>query len=174
MSEMGEEEFLRATLRDSAPAWMSFPDVERAEWINTAAAALWPHVGNMTGRVLRRDVEPMAREVLEGYKVYGFKFEQVRGGAHMGTHASPCPHMVEVENYKAGLRIVCQIDLGRVPPRVTGIKVFTSEHGRAPDEVMADVDVEYGGDADIGISVMGVGASVRDLLVRGKIRIVLR
>ena len=72
------------------------------------------------------------------------------------------------------MRIYLQIDLGLVPPRVTGIKVYTSEHGRAADEAMADVDLEYGGDADVGISVMGVSASVRDVMVKGKIRIVLR
>ena len=78
MVEMGEEAFLRETLRDSAPAWLNFPDVERAEWVNTAAAILWPHVGRMADTILRREVEPRAREVLDGYKLYGFKFEQVR------------------------------------------------------------------------------------------------
>ncbi len=81
MSEMGEEAFLRAALSPDlgpgTPSWLNFPDVERAEWLNALSAALWPHAGRMADAALRRDVEPMAREVLEGYKVYGFKFEQV-------------------------------------------------------------------------------------------------
>ena len=68
-----------------------------------------------------------------------------------------------------------QLDLGRVPPRVGGIKVYSPEKGgRDPDELMADVDVEYRGDMDVGIAILGVSASVKDVHVKGTVRITLR
>ncbi len=55
------------------------------------------------------------------------------------------------------------IAFGRVPPRVTGVKVYRTPASR--DEIVIDVDVEYFGDADIAIALMRVAASVADVQV---------
>ncbi len=69
LAVMGEERFLRSTLKEQLPSWLTFPDVERVEWINSIVAAIWPHVGLYADKVLREVVEPMAIEALEDYKV---------------------------------------------------------------------------------------------------------
>ncbi len=76
MNEMGEEQFLKATLQSAAPAWMNFPDVERAEWVNDIIRAIWPHLDNMVEKILRNDVEPMAKEIFKEYNLWGFQFNK--------------------------------------------------------------------------------------------------
>ena len=80
---------------------------------------------------------------------------------------------VTLESYKLwGFRFQ-QIHFGRVPPRITGVKVFDTSSS-TKNEVILDVDFEYYGDADIGISLMKISAGVGDLQVEGKIRIILK
>ncbi|TRY78388.1 hypothetical protein TCAL_07186 [Tigriopus californicus] len=138
ISEEGEEHALRARLKEF-PSWFNFPDVERVEWINEMAKIFWPHISDYGDRILRLQVEPVAREALEKYRLWGFKFRQIQ--------------------------------FGRMPPRITGVKVYNTNNR---EEVIMDLDVEYFGDADISISLMRIIASVGDVQVEGKLRIILK
>lgn len=129
---------MRARLKEF-PSWFNFPDVERVEWINEMAKIFWPHISDYGDRILRLQVEPVAREALEKYKLWGFKFRQIQ--------------------------------FGRMPPRITGVKVYNTSNR---EEVIMDLDVEYFGDADIAISLMRVVASVGDVQFEGKLRIILK
>ena len=56
------------------PAWVSFPLVERAEWLNTFLKELWPHLDPITGRLMQQVVQPMVREMLAEYHLTGFRY----------------------------------------------------------------------------------------------------
>jgi hypothetical protein len=64
------------------------------------------------------------------------------------------------------------IDLGTVPPRVGGVKVYVDNVGR--DEVIIDLEVIYASDADLKVSHRGFHAGVKDLTVSGTVRVVLK
>ena len=46
-----------------------------------------------------------------------------------------------------------QIHFGKIAPKISAIKVYDTPR---PDEIMMDMDVEYFGDLDVGISLMKV------------------
>ncbi|KAF0883370.1 ERBB3 kinase, partial [Crocuta crocuta] len=43
------------------PAWVSFPDVEKAEWLNKIVAQVWPFLGQYTEKLLTETVAPAIR-----------------------------------------------------------------------------------------------------------------
>ncbi|XP_055975951.1 extended synaptotagmin-1 [Sorex fumeus] len=43
------------------PAWVSFPDVEKAEWLNKIVAQVWPFVGQYLEKLLAETVAPAVR-----------------------------------------------------------------------------------------------------------------
>lgn len=45
------------------PAWAIFPDVERAEWVNTIVKIFWPKIGNVIEKVLITSIEPALRKM---------------------------------------------------------------------------------------------------------------
>ena len=57
------------------PAWVQFPQTERAEWINSLVAEVWPHLGPLTMRVMQDQVEPMVAEMLRDnlHNISGFR-----------------------------------------------------------------------------------------------------
>lgn len=65
-----------------------------------------------------------------------------------------------------------KIDLGDVPPRIGGVKVFTKNVKR--DEIYMDLDLMYASDTDIVMKVKGMTMGVKDLHIRGIMRVVLR
>ena len=55
------------------PSWVSFPLVERAEWLNSMLVELWPHVDALTWKIIQEKVQPMAKEILAEYHLTGFR-----------------------------------------------------------------------------------------------------
>ncbi|CAM9181209.1 unnamed protein product [Bubo scandiacus] len=47
--------------RGELPAWVSFPDVERAEWLNKVLAQAWPFFGRYMEKLLVENVAPSIR-----------------------------------------------------------------------------------------------------------------
>uniref|UniRef100_A0A8D0S7Z7 Extended synaptotagmin-1 n=1 Tax=Sus scrofa TaxID=9823 RepID=A0A8D0S7Z7_PIG len=43
------------------PAWVSFPDVEKAEWLNKIVAQVWPFLGQYMEKLLAETVAPVVR-----------------------------------------------------------------------------------------------------------------
>jgi hypothetical protein len=52
VAALGEERALKKYVKD-LPAWITFPDVERVEWLNHIIATFWPHIGSFADRMLR-------------------------------------------------------------------------------------------------------------------------
>ncbi|XP_029846533.2 extended synaptotagmin-2 [Ixodes scapularis] len=133
-----EKASVLATLED-LPAWVFFPDTERAEWVNKILGQFWPFVGNYVKDLILESIEPSVRSSLPAY-LHSFKFEK--------------------------------IDLGDVPPRIGGVKVYKENVSR--NEVIMDLELFYSGDCKFSIKVKGFKAGIRDLQVHGHLRVVMR
>nr|XP_034823890.1 extended synaptotagmin-1 isoform X4 [Maniola hyperantus] len=71
-----EKDIVLARL-DDLPAWVFFPDVERAEWLNRILLQVWPNVNHYTRTLLKESIGPAVAESLANYKLNGFKFERM-------------------------------------------------------------------------------------------------
>lgn len=133
-----EKASVLATIED-LPAWVFFPDTERAEWVNKILGQFWPFVGDYVKDLILESIEPSVRSSLPAY-LHSFKFEK--------------------------------IDLGDVPPRIGGVKVYKENVSRS--EVIMDLELFYSGDCKFSIKVKGFKAGIRDLQVHGHLRVVMR
>uniref|UniRef100_A0A1E1XM43 Putative ca2+-dependent phospholipid-binding protein synaptotagmin n=1 Tax=Amblyomma sculptum TaxID=1581419 RepID=A0A1E1XM43_AMBSC len=138
ISAAQEKASILATIED-LPAWVFFPDTERAEWVNKILGQFWPFVGDYVKDLILETIEPSVRSSLPAY-LSSFKFER--------------------------------IDLGDVPPRIGGVKVYKENVARS--EVIMDMELFYSGDCKFSIKVKGFKAGIRDLQIHGHLRVVMR
>nr|CAH7737023.1 unnamed protein product [Callosobruchus chinensis] len=59
------------------PAWVFFPDVDRAEWLNKIVKQFWPNVNYYVRDVLKDYAEIELRKNLQGFGLKGFTFERI-------------------------------------------------------------------------------------------------
>ncbi|XP_045210461.2 extended synaptotagmin-2-like isoform X2 [Mercenaria mercenaria] len=64
------------------------------------------------------------------------------------------------------------IDLGDIPPRIGGVKVYTEKVKR--DEIYMDLDLIYSSDCEIEVKVKGVTAGIKDLQLHGTVRVIFK
>ncbi|BFZ06345.1 hypothetical protein BsWGS_09385 [Bradybaena similaris] len=64
-----------------------------------------------------------------------------------------------------------QIDLGDIPPRVGGVKVYSKLRR---DEIYMDLELNYSSDSKIEVSVKGVTAGIKDLRIHGTLRVIFK
>ncbi|XP_065206055.1 extended synaptotagmin-2-A isoform X2 [Planococcus citri] len=74
-----EKNVILAQLSD-LPAWVYFPDIERAEWVNKMLIQLWPNVNTYLRDMIKSTIEPKIQETLTLYKMTGFQFDRLRFG----------------------------------------------------------------------------------------------
>lgn len=73
-----EKDILQEIQRFSnLPSWVTFPDMERVEWLNKIIRQLWPYAGHYVQDLCKFSIEPSMRTALEEYKLSGFKFEKI-------------------------------------------------------------------------------------------------
>ncbi|KAL3835824.1 hypothetical protein ACJMK2_021294 [Sinanodonta woodiana] len=132
-----EKEVILARVAD-LPSWVSFPDVERAEWLNKVIDQVWPYIGDYVQDLLKTTVESKIQQSAPA--VSSFKF--------------------------------VTIDLGDIPPRIGGVKVYTENVRR--DEIYMDLDIIYASDCNIIVSIKGVKAGIKDLQIHGTLRVVFK
>lgn len=65
-----------------------------------------------------------------------------------------------------------KIDLGDIPPRIGGVKVYT-EHVKR-DEIYMDLDIIYSSDSEIEIKLKGITAGIKDLQLHGTVRVIFK
>ncbi|GFN89709.1 extended synaptotagmin-like protein 2 [Plakobranchus ocellatus] len=63
------------------------------------------------------------------------------------------------------------IDLGDIPPRIGGVKVYTQLRR---DEIYMDLEINYSSDCNIAVSIKGVNAGIKDLRLHGTLRVVFK
>ncbi|ESO96571.1 extended synaptotagmin-like protein 2-like protein variant [Lottia gigantea] len=65
-----------------------------------------------------------------------------------------------------------QIDLGDIPPRIGGIKVYTENVRR--DEIYMDLEIIYSSDSEITVQAKGINAGIKDLQIHGTMRVIFK
>ncbi|XP_014274129.1 extended synaptotagmin-2-B isoform X2 [Halyomorpha halys] len=66
---------------DDLPAWVFFPDIERAEWVNRILNQVWPNVNHYAKDIIKDKIEPAVQESLLMYNMKGFSFQKMRLGS---------------------------------------------------------------------------------------------
>jgi len=133
---------------ESLPSWVTFPDVEKVEWINVILKKVWPNIGQISKLVAKRLVEPKINEILKRLALKGVNLESV-------------------SNFK-----LKDLILGSIPARVGGIKVYDRNTGR--DEIVMDVEIIYGGDARVKFSVQKMDCEINQVNFRATARIIIK
>ena len=146
--EWKEADLLHSLGPDSLPGWVTFPDVDRAEWINVILRKLWPNFGDIGNQIAKLLVEPKVNEILKRLSIKGLNLETLSA-------------------FK-----IKQLVLGSIPARVQGIRVY--ERNTARDELVMDVEVMYAGDARVKFALQGLDCEINQVTFRGTIRIVLK
>ncbi|XP_072755088.1 extended synaptotagmin-2 isoform X3 [Anoplolepis gracilipes] len=62
--------------------------------------------------------------------------------------------------------------LGRIPPKIYGIKVYDKNTSR--NEIILDADIMYAGDCDITFFVGNIKGGIKDFQIRGLVRVVMK
>jgi len=143
-----EKEVLHSLGFDNLPTWVTFPDVERAEWVNLVLRKVWPKFEEITNQVAKLLVEPKVNEILKRLSIKGLNLETLSG-------------------FK-----IKQVVLGNIPARVQGIKVY--ERNVARDELVVDVELMYAGDARVKFALQGLDCEINQVTFRGTVRLVLK
>ncbi|ESN94049.1 extended synaptotagmin-like protein 2a [Helobdella robusta] len=63
------------------------------------------------------------------------------------------------------------VDMGDIPIRIEGVKVYTDVNKQ--DEIIVDVNVRYAGDANIKCTVKGINFGIKSLRIYGNLRCVI-
>ena len=142
---------------------------ERAEWINSIIQQLWPNVGHYTRKIINDTVEAEVKKALNIYNLTGFKFEKVVLGKKKNRKTLKIS--LNHSNFSMTSNILT-IFLGRIPPRVTGIKVYEKNTDR--DEIIMDLDLVFASDCDIKFSLKKISAKIGDFSLRGLLRVVFK
>ena len=141
-----EKEVLSETL-SAFPAWVAFPDFDRVEWINQILGQLWSNVDCYATLFVRTFIEPKLHHILDLMQLSQVSGFQVK-----------------------------QVDLGTIPARINGIKVYDRKRVTTSnnDEIILDCDVAYDGDARVVFTLQGISAQIYNIRFRGLARIHLK
>lgn len=84
LSQMNERDWIlpRFSNLDDLPPWVIFPDIERAEWINTILKLMWPRI--KVAKILQ-DLQP---KINEKSPLETFTFETIDLGKIVSSHSS--------------------------------------------------------------------------------------
>ncbi|KAM6106254.1 extended synaptotagmin-1 [Pterocles gutturalis] len=84
--------------RGELPAWVNFPDLERAEWLNKVLAQAWPFFGRFMEKLLVENVAPSIRA--SNTHLQTFAFTKVDLGEKplriLGVRAHPGAHQKQI------------------------------------------------------------------------------
>ena len=128
------------------PSWVSFPDFDRVEWINHIISQLWKNIDSCATFYVKELIEPELHKILDLMSL-----SQV-----------------------SGFRIK-RVDLGSIPARLEGIKVYDKKClGAKVEEIILDCDVVFSGDARVIFTLQGISAEIKDVRFRGCARIHLK
>ncbi|XP_067685941.1 extended synaptotagmin-2-like [Haliotis asinina] len=65
-----------------------------------------------------------------------------------------------------------KIDIGDIPPRIGGVKVYTQNVRR--DEIYMDLEIVYSSDSNVAVQVKGINAGIKDLQIHGIMRVIFK
>jgi len=148
-TKVHEKEVFKANYDlESLPSWVTFPDVDRVEWINVIMKKIWPNIGQISKMVAKRLVEPKINEILKRLSVKSVSLEAI-------------------SNFK-----IKDLIIGSIPARVGGIKVY--DRNTVRDEIVMDIEVIYAGDARVKFSVQGMDCEINQVNFRATARLIIK
>lgn len=65
-----------------------------------------------------------------------------------------------------------RIQLGTIPPRIGGVKVYDKNISR--NEIILDMDLFYASDCDITFQLAGMKAGIKDFQIHGMVRVIMK
>lgn len=65
-----------------------------------------------------------------------------------------------------------RIQLGTIPPRIGGVKVYDKNTSR--NEIILDADLFYASDCDINFQLAGMKAGIKDFQIHGTVRVIMK
>ncbi|KAM6152979.1 extended synaptotagmin-1 isoform 1-T1 [Erethizon dorsatum] len=154
------------------PAWVSFPDVEKAEWLNKIVAQVWPFLGQYMEKLLAETVAPAVRGSNPHLQTFTFTrvelgekvlWEELGPGgwaAQRGLRCSSLPCWLSQEL------------LSLQPLRIIGVKVHPSQR---KDQILLDLNISYVGDVQIDVEIKKYfcKAGVKGMQLHGILRVIL-
>uniref|UniRef100_T1J7Z1 Extended synaptotagmin-2 n=1 Tax=Strigamia maritima TaxID=126957 RepID=T1J7Z1_STRMM len=87
-------------------------------------------------------------------------------------HIEPSMRETVKQTTKFGNFKFDKIDLGVIPIRIGGIKVYKEQVSR--HEIIMDIEIFYAGDCDIQVLISKLKAGVRDLQLHGTLRVIFK
>ena len=109
LQEEGEETYLRS--RVELPSWVTFPRVERAEWVNSLVCEIWPRLEPLAWDILHARLEPAIAELLAEYHVTGFRFTRLVLGDLAPRMEGVVVHAVDQDKVLLDLDLAYEGDL---------------------------------------------------------------
>lgn len=125
-------------------------------WAQDVISQLTPNISTFAKAAIRGRVEPAVQGTLK-------KHSDTKDGGKLSSTA------FKIE----------ELDFGTQKPKITNVSTLRSHHddpgdGSSPSSIIVDFDLEYQGDSNIQVKIMGIPSGVRDLHVSGRARVVLK
>ena len=129
------------------PSWITYPDFDKVNWINSIIQQLWPYINGFATSFMKNKIEPKIQDTLERKQLKELADFQIE-----------------------------EVELGQSPLRVEGIKVYDTRNNTETinNVIVADCDVVYKGESKITFSVQGLLAEISNIKFHGMIRIQLQ
>ncbi|KAJ8961097.1 hypothetical protein NQ318_008773 [Aromia moschata] len=74
---LGNEEKIILDSIDDLPAWVYFPDIERAEWVNKMIKQFWPNINSYACEFITNTLGGILKKKLQKYSLKGLTFQRV-------------------------------------------------------------------------------------------------
>ncbi|KAJ1631344.1 hypothetical protein T492DRAFT_839263 [Pavlovales sp. CCMP2436] len=84
---------MTAELINSLPSWVTFPDTERADWLNTWIHKLWPYLNVATEDTMKACLNPILERIVKGTPIRRMLFTKFSlGGTPLNVTGVRCHH----------------------------------------------------------------------------------
>jgi len=125
------------------------------EWVTEAMGQLSPRFSEFGESMLKGEVEPVVKNSLHK------------------NNKDPKGNSLSSLDFQ-----FTKTDFGTIPPKISNMKTHKVDpedmDGGTTRSIVIDFDVEYLGDCDIHVSLMGIGSGVRDIQLSGRARLTLK
>ncbi|XP_071748960.1 uncharacterized protein [Lepeophtheirus salmonis] len=143
--KISTHEFISKIDNESFPAWLKSSDMDRAEWINDIIAQLWPNLNRYATTFIKTFIEPELISMLNELQ------------------------LKELSGFE-----IKKVLLGTIPLKIGGCKVFPRGSKSENDGIMLEMELIYSGDAKVQFIVQRIAAEIKNINLRGTVRIYLK
>ncbi|KAG8585763.1 hypothetical protein GDO81_005144 [Engystomops pustulosus] len=154
-----EEQITASTIfksRKELPSWVTFPDIEKVEWLNKVLAQMWPFIGQYLEKLLIDTIAPLVRSC--NTHLSTFQFTKISIGDKISCITSNLPS--------------CYVVCASQAPKVIGVKAHTEMDKK---QIILDLNLSYVGDMEIDVEVKKYfcKAGIKGVQLHGMMRVIL-